>query len=113
MKVTQPIDPLRRRLMDSKFLADVAVEILSARALFPDSRHMLAALFEEAGEVAEALMEHDYYTENSNNPASKREVNAAKVYKECVQAAAMAMRVAVEGDPSFSYANPFYIKSNP
>lgn len=79
---------------NTKFLADVAAEVARARRLFPENRHMLAALHEEAGELANALIEHD-----GDNPTAP----AATIWKEAVQVAVMAMRVATEGDASFRY----------
>lgn len=63
------------------FLADVQREVESARAKFPGNGYMYLALAEEVGEVAKALLERD-----------------DGLYAECVQVAAMAMRLAEEGD---------------
>lgn len=70
---------------ESEFLADVAIEVARARAKFPGCEGLHAALAEEAGEVATALMD---------KPRSE-------IYKEAVQTAAMALRIALEGDPLF------------
>ena len=78
-----------------QFMVDLEAEVARARDLFPDNQHMLAALSEEAGEVAKALIDH-----------SRGDTNAHEVYVECVQTAAMAVRVALEGDPSFPYKGP-------
>lgn len=75
-----------------EFLLEVASEVHRARELFPTNKYMLAALSEEAGEVANALIEH-----------SRGTLTDKDVWEECVQTAAMAVRVALEGDPSFSY----------
>ena len=75
-------------------LEDAADEILSAKAKFPDNDHQLTAMNEEVGELNQALLEHQY----GNVPASA-------VYEEAIQVAAMAIRVATEGDHSFTY-NP-------
>ncbi|MBX0289741.1 hypothetical protein K3G63_04790 [Hymenobacter sp. HSC-4F20] len=77
------------------FLADVEQETKRARAKFPLNRHKLAAFTEEAGEVAQAFLENHY-----------GDKAAIEVWKECVQAAAMALRCAVEGDHSFDYKPP-------
>ena len=37
----------------------IADELVAARTAFPGTTHMLAALVEEVGEVAKAIMEHD------------------------------------------------------
>lgn len=65
---------------DSLFLKAVSEEIVMARGKFPD-RITMAVLVEEVGEVAKALQDEG------------REA----VYFECVQVAAMAMRMATEG----------------
>ena len=72
--------------------ADVAAETLRARTLFPGNKHMLAALVEEVGELAQALIDYD-----------RDEVDIGQVYKEAVQVGAMAARVALDGDRSFEY----------
>jgi hypothetical protein len=53
---------------------------------------MLAALTEEVGELAQALIDH-----------SRGKTTASHVFKEAIQVAAMAIRVAEEGDASFPY----------
>ena len=71
---------------DLEFLRDVAAEVRSARRKFPNPNLSFAALVEEVGEIAKALLSEDWKA----------------VSAECVQAATMALRVAVEGDPSLS-----------
>lgn len=66
------------------FIGNVEQQLLFAKKKFPDSFGCMCALTEEVGELAKALMD-----EPSNN-----------VYKEAVQVATMAMRVALEGDYS-------------
>lgn len=66
------------------FLREVEEEVARARAKFPGNAHQYAALAEEVGEVARALLE------GSDN-----------LREECVQVAAMAMRLAEEGDGDF------------
>jgi hypothetical protein len=83
--------------LTSVFLADVERETQRAREKFPSNQHKLAALTEEVGEVANAFLENQY----GNKPA-------IDVWKECVQAAAMALRCAVEGDHSFDYQPPSF-----
>ena len=82
-------------ILEATFLNRVVDEMRAARVKFPTNKHMLAALTEEAGEVANALLERDYHKGTD-----------ISVWKECVQTAAMALRVAVEGDPSFEYQPP-------
>lgn len=79
-----------------QFLDDVGDEIARARKLFPSSRLVLAALTEEVGELAQAMLK-----------VAAGKWDARRVYEEAVQVAAMAARVATEGDPSFTaYTEP-------
>lgn len=66
------------------FLSDVEVEVSRAIKKFPMPNACLAALTEELGELAKALMDEP----------------SGRVYSEAVQVAAMACRVAIEGDPT-------------
>lgn len=69
----------------AKLIADIEAEVLRARAKFPTADLRLPALMEEVGEVSRAL--HDEPWEN--------------VVAEATQVAAMAIRVAEEGDIAF------------
>lgn len=70
----------------------INAELRYARRRFPDNEDMLAALVEEVGEVANALLEH------------KRGAKPAKpVFAEAIQVAAMAIRLAEEGSAEFPY----------
>jgi len=71
-------------------------ELAAARKAFPGSTHMLCALVEEVGELAQAMMQHD----------RKEGTSAIEILREAVQVAAMAMRVAIEGDENFLYDFP-------
>ncbi len=75
------------------FPTDVRNELARARAKFPSNKHIGHAFTEEAGEVIKALMEHNY-----------GKGSALDVYKECVQAAVMAQRIAEDADADFSYS---------
>lgn len=66
------------------FLNRVHVEILAARRKFPKPEASMTALTEEVGELAKALLDEPW--EN--------------VVQEAHQVAAMAARVALEGDPT-------------
>jgi NTP pyrophosphatase (non-canonical NTP hydrolase) len=70
----------------AKMLNEIVEELKSARKKFPDSEASMVALVEEVGELAKALLDEPY--EN--------------VRKEAVQVAVMAIRVAVDGDPSLN-----------
>ena len=71
-------------------------ELIAAREAFPGKTHMLCATVEEVGELAQALMEHD----------RQQGTSVQEVLREAVQVAAMAIRVAVEGDDNFLYEFP-------
>lgn len=74
-----------------RFAAAVAAEVARARAKFPGADHMYGALAEEVGEVAKSLLEeHD-----------RDDLRA-----ECVQVAAMAQRLAEEGDNDYPASLP-------
>ena len=66
------------------FLAEVYRELRRAHVKFPEPDGTIAALAEEVGELAKA-----YLQESLTN-----------VYKEAVQVATVALRVATEGDPT-------------
>ena len=66
------------------FLEDVRAELRRAREKFPGDRITLIALAEEFGELSKALLDE----------------TANRVYKEAVQTAVMAARVAIDGDSS-------------
>lgn len=82
--------------MASDFLNDVAIEVKKARAKFPMGRHLLPALMEEVGELANALLEQEY----------GHGVSSEDVYREAVQVATVAMRIAEEGEPVFPKYQP-------
>lgn len=71
-------------------MADIFTEIRDeverARAKFPGRGHLTAALMEEVGEVAKALLEGE---------------PVESLRAECVQVACVAIRIAEEGDEDF------------
>lgn len=73
-----------RPISSRSFLEQVKEELKRARAKFPSSRHSMTALMEEVGELAKAMLDE----------------SPERVYAEAVQVAAMAARVAEEGDPT-------------
>lgn len=85
------------------FLGEVRDELGRARIKFPSNARVFAALAEEFGEVANALLERGY---GDDDPAIDNDLMDAEVWDECVQTAAMAMRLAVETDPDYEYEMP-------
>lgn len=80
---------------DIKFMFDVKSEVVKARSRFTND-DLAHAMTEEFGEVIKALLDQK----------QKDKCTSAEIYKECVQAAAMAMRLALEGDPCFPKYQP-------
>ncbi|MFQ5742003.1 MAG: hypothetical protein ACE5HV_00260 [Acidobacteriota bacterium] len=74
-------------------------EIARARRRFPEGDMLFAALVEEVGETAEALIEFS----RRGTPSQKRAVSLDDVRKELVQVAAMAIRLRVEGDRYYDF----------
>lgn len=64
----------------------VRAEVVRARIKFPGSRFLLAALMEEVGELARAILQ-------------KKDTDA--IEREAIQVAAVAVRIIEEGDPAF------------
>lgn len=75
---------------DMSFLFDVKAEVVNARSKFSNV-DLAHAMTEEFGEVIKALLDQK----------QKGKVSSREIYEECVQAAAMALRLATEGDPCF------------
>lgn len=67
-------------------------ELQFARHKFPTNQYLLAALMEEVGELAQALIDH-----------SRGKTTPSHVYEEAIQVAAMAIRIAEEGSQEFPY----------
>lgn len=61
-------------------------ELMKARMKFPDPICSMTALTEEVGELAKAMLDE----------------SPERIRKEAVQVAVMAIRVALEGDPSIN-----------
>lgn len=93
-------DCAQRRLWseDGKMIRAIRGELQQAREKFPNNTFMLPALNEEVGELNKAMMEH----------SRGENVTAVEVYNEAIQVAAMAIRIAVEGDADFTY-EPYVI----
>ena len=84
------------KLVPMGFFSLAHEEMRRAQRKFPSTRLQMAALTEEVGELANALIEHA----RSGKPAEE-------VYAEAVQVAAMAARIALEGSAEFPYVCPF------
>lgn len=67
-----------------EMLRSIGSEVERAQIKFPDPNCSMTALVEEVGELAKALLQEP----------------AAAVRVEAVHVAAMAIRIAIEGDPS-------------
>lgn len=84
---------------DEIFQTAVREELKEARRKFPNPDWLFAALVEEVGELAKALLDHRL-----------GEVLFEDVVEEAIQVAAMAQRIAVEGDPSFHQSRHLRIR---
>ena len=91
-----------------RFMNDVIAEALKAQRKFPQPNPCVAALTEEAGELARAILHR----------REKKPMNYSDIYGEAIQVAAMAFRIALEGDQtlgvdleaeSFRFCFPFAV----
>ena len=73
---------------DGEFTAKMHTEIARARAKFPEQSVWitLAALTEEVGELNQAILQFNHQPE--------KKISELQIYKEALQVAVMAMRVA-------------------
>jgi hypothetical protein len=78
-------------------VADIEAELASARGKWPANSHLLAALTEEVGELAKALLHINF------EPGKEKHED---VYNEAVQVAVMAIRIATEGDSTLPAYDP-------
>lgn len=91
-----PLDPV---VGVPEFFERVRDELARARAKYPGNVLVLAALTEELGELAEAVGDAEMLPPTSPG----REGAELAVHEEAVQVAAMACRLATEGDSGFPY----------
>lgn len=83
-----------------RFLSEVKHELNRALEKFPGDNQTLAAMMEELGEANMALLDHD-----------RGEETPEAIYKECVQTAAMALRLGLRGTTEYrDYKKPFAFK---
>ena len=78
--------------------ADIAGELINARDKFPKPTHMMNALTEEVGELAQALLHLNF--------EPKKGKRHEDVYSEAIQVAVCAIRVATEGDSTLPAYHP-------
>jgi hypothetical protein len=78
MTAAQPPEPLT--------LSAITAETIHARLKFPGNKHLLAALVEEVGELAQAMLQ--------DKPRDQIE-------REAIQVATVAVRIIEEGDAAF------------
>ena len=74
---------------DGEFTAKMHTELARARAKFPESKTVgitLAALTEEVGELNQAILQFNHQPE--------KKISELQIYKEAIQVAVMAMRIA-------------------
>jgi len=81
---------------DGLVIRMVRDEIAAERAADPGDVHVLATLVGDVGELAKGLMEHDRGLGTTTQ----------QVLRAAVQVAAMAIRMATEGDSDFTYIFP-------
>lgn len=81
-----------QQLNDARFQLDPAETIAQTRIAFPDNTLKLAVLTKQTGQLAEVLLDHRAGT-----------ATAADIWRQAVQVAAMAARIATEGDSSFPF----------
>ena len=86
-----------------EFLNEVADEIERATALHPGPNPNLAALTEEVGELAQALLTARAVV---NDLARCHPAYWHDVRTEAVQVATMALRIVLEGDPTLEVVRP-------
>lgn len=82
--------------VESTAFRDLGIEYIEATTKFPGNNFQFAALIEEVGELAQALMEQTI----------SGKFTSEQIYKEAIQVATMAMRVAIEGSKEYKYCNP-------
>lgn len=78
-------------------ISDIEDELKKARNAWPKNHHMMNALTEEVGELAQALLHMNF---------EKGKKTHKDVYKEAIQVATMAIRVATEGDSTLPEYDP-------
>lgn len=89
------------------FLSDVMEEVRRASVKFPKADGVLAALTEEVGEAVDealVLLLHVAALASAHGSTARQAMDGTResLRAECVQVAAMAMRLALEDDPTLA-----------
>lgn len=79
-------------------LADLEAELSKARSKFPGNEDLDNALTEEVGELNQALLQQKHEPD--------KKVTHEDIYKEAIQVACVAIRIATEGVPNFPKYDP-------
>jgi hypothetical protein len=74
------------------FFIDVRTELRKARRAFPTNKHLGMAFAEESGELIKAVLDFE-----------QKDGSERQIYKEAVQACAMAIRLVEEGSEELEY----------
>ncbi len=82
----------------NEFLNNVRNEMERIQEKWPSNENNLAALTEEVGELAKAMLEREY--------EPKKGIHRGEIYREAVQVAAVALKIALFGDDCFSKSKP-------
>lgn len=90
MKVSEQLKSEGIRPPEELTMQAVQAEVIRARLKFPRNRYLLAALTEEVGELAQAILQ------GKDRDAIER---------EAIQVACVAIRLCEEGDSSFDDAD--------
>lgn len=89
------------------FLKDISAEFDFAPKKFPGNEDQLVALMEEVGELAQALLDLKQKKLKRNAAVlgaldiSDESAHSIEIWKEAVQVASMAAKIAILGDKSF------------
>ena len=86
-------------------LSAIRAEVIRARLKFPLNNVLLAALTEEVGELANALLEL-YFAAGRGAHIEDLDARRDKVQKEAIQVAAVAVRILEEGTSEFPEYRP-------
>lgn len=84
------------RIPDQRVFGDIQNELDRCRQLHPNNADIITALAEEVGELSQALIQQKH--------EKHKGVTDKDVYKEAIQSAVVAIRIAAEGDSNFPYS---------